>query len=79
MCRCLCIIILWVSVKCLSFGVCIYSSCPFLIYFLFMLMLIRYDATSSSFFSSPFFWGRGGMAPYKMIIIVLLEVTFELC
>ena len=29
MCRCLCIIILWVGVKCLSFDVCIYSSCPF--------------------------------------------------
>ena len=49
MCRCVCIIILWV---CVSFDVCIYSSCPFLVYFVFMLILIRYNATS--------FWGGGG-------------------
>ena len=54
MCRCVCIIILWVGVKCLSFDVCIYSSCPFLVYFVFMLILIRYNATSF------FFFGGGG-------------------
>ena len=65
---CVCIIILWVGV---SFDVCIYSSCPFLVYFVFMLILIRYNATS--------FWGRGGMAQYKIMILLFLEVTFELC
>ena len=58
MCRCVCIIMLWVGVTCLSLDVCIYSSCPFLIYFVFM--LIRYNDASFFFFFFFFFFLLGG-------------------